>query len=174
MLMVTHRISLLLWFPLMSLTGAFAWMSTLTHTHTHIPHCSIEYSTHKPQSDHLMCSPSQHAVSCWPAEAEESNELLSLLAAGDIFPSCLLLLTPSSTFLFQTYYAVPDTMAFRTEREVDSLHATIECEQPQPDLYKWAWHTHWCEHAYLLQQIFPCCFSWIYFALISLQICGTY
>uniref|UniRef100_A0A8C7YXW6 Phospholipid-transporting ATPase n=1 Tax=Oryzias sinensis TaxID=183150 RepID=A0A8C7YXW6_9TELE len=36
----------------------------------------------------------------------------------------------------KTYYAVPDTMAFRTEQEVDSLHATIECEQPQPDLYK--------------------------------------
>ncbi|CAG05786.1 unnamed protein product, partial [Tetraodon nigroviridis] len=26
----------------------------------------------------------------------------------------------------KTYYAVPDTMAFRTEQEVDSLHATIE------------------------------------------------
>uniref|UniRef100_A0A667Z776 Phospholipid-transporting ATPase n=1 Tax=Myripristis murdjan TaxID=586833 RepID=A0A667Z776_9TELE len=36
----------------------------------------------------------------------------------------------------KTYYAVPDTMAFTTEQEVDSLHATIECEQPQPDLYK--------------------------------------
>uniref|UniRef100_A0A669EGW6 Phospholipid-transporting ATPase n=1 Tax=Oreochromis niloticus TaxID=8128 RepID=A0A669EGW6_ORENI len=36
----------------------------------------------------------------------------------------------------KTYYAIPDTMAFRTEQEVDSLHATIECEQPQPDLYK--------------------------------------
>ncbi|XP_029558708.1 probable phospholipid-transporting ATPase IH isoform X1 [Salmo trutta] len=36
----------------------------------------------------------------------------------------------------KTYYAVPDTMAFKTEQEVDSLHATIECEQPQPDLYK--------------------------------------
>ncbi|CAB1346443.1 unnamed protein product, partial [Coregonus sp. 'balchen'] len=36
----------------------------------------------------------------------------------------------------RTYYAVPDTMAFKTEQEVDSLHATIECEQPQPDLYK--------------------------------------
>lgn len=56
---------------------------------------------------------------------------------GDIFLSCLLLLLPpSSTFLSQTYYAVPDTMAFRTEQEVGSLHATIECEQPQPDLYK--------------------------------------
>ncbi|XP_023854369.1 phospholipid-transporting ATPase IH [Salvelinus sp. IW2-2015] len=31
----------------------------------------------------------------------------------------------------KTYYAVPDTMAFKTEQEVDSLHATIECEQPQ-------------------------------------------
>uniref|UniRef100_A0A673XCY6 Phospholipid-transporting ATPase n=1 Tax=Salmo trutta TaxID=8032 RepID=A0A673XCY6_SALTR len=36
----------------------------------------------------------------------------------------------------KTYYAVPDTTAFKTEQEVDSLHATIECEQPQPDLYK--------------------------------------
>uniref|UniRef100_H3AHS2 Phospholipid-transporting ATPase n=1 Tax=Latimeria chalumnae TaxID=7897 RepID=H3AHS2_LATCH len=36
----------------------------------------------------------------------------------------------------KTYYAVQDTKAFRTEREVDMLHATIECEQPQPDLYK--------------------------------------
>nr|XP_046224207.1 phospholipid-transporting ATPase IH-like [Oncorhynchus gorbuscha] len=36
----------------------------------------------------------------------------------------------------KTYYAVPDTMAFKTEQEVHSLHATIECEQPQPDLYK--------------------------------------
>ncbi|XP_061649295.1 phospholipid-transporting ATPase IH-like isoform X5 [Phyllopteryx taeniolatus] len=36
----------------------------------------------------------------------------------------------------KTYYAVADTMAFRTDREVDSLHAAIECEQPQPDLYK--------------------------------------
>uniref|UniRef100_A0A8C8D8V8 Phospholipid-transporting ATPase n=1 Tax=Oncorhynchus tshawytscha TaxID=74940 RepID=A0A8C8D8V8_ONCTS len=36
----------------------------------------------------------------------------------------------------KTYYAVPDTMAFKTEQELDSLHATIECEQPQPDLYK--------------------------------------
>lgn len=38
-------------------------------------------------------------------------------------------------------------MAFRTEQEVDSLHATIECEQPQPDLYKWVRRRrHWCVH----------------------------
>ncbi|XP_015219692.1 phospholipid-transporting ATPase IH isoform X1 [Lepisosteus oculatus] len=36
----------------------------------------------------------------------------------------------------KTYYAVQDTKAFNTEKEVDSLRATIECEQPQPDLYK--------------------------------------
>uniref|UniRef100_A0AAY4CUK8 Phospholipid-transporting ATPase n=1 Tax=Denticeps clupeoides TaxID=299321 RepID=A0AAY4CUK8_9TELE len=36
----------------------------------------------------------------------------------------------------KTYYAVQDTKAFNTEEEVDTLHATIECEQPQPDLYK--------------------------------------
>lgn len=62
-------------------------------------------------------------------------QMKSLPTVADIFPLCPLL-TPSSTFLWQTYYAVPDTMAFRTEQEVDSLHATIECEQPQPDLYK--------------------------------------
>ncbi|XP_012675184.1 phospholipid-transporting ATPase IH isoform X1 [Clupea harengus] len=36
----------------------------------------------------------------------------------------------------KTYYAVQDTKAFNTEEEIDSIHATIECEQPQPDLYK--------------------------------------
>ncbi|KAG9339493.1 hypothetical protein JZ751_023633 [Albula glossodonta] len=35
-----------------------------------------------------------------------------------------------------TYYAVQDTNAFKTEEELDTLQATIECEQPQPDLYK--------------------------------------
>uniref|UniRef100_A0A3Q2YSF4 Phospholipid-transporting ATPase n=1 Tax=Hippocampus comes TaxID=109280 RepID=A0A3Q2YSF4_HIPCM len=36
----------------------------------------------------------------------------------------------------KTYYAVQDTKAYNAETEVDSIHATIECEQPQPDLYK--------------------------------------
>lgn len=42
------------------------------------------------------------------------------------------------TFLvnLQTHYAVQDTKGFQTEEDVDGLHATIECEQPQPDLYK--------------------------------------
>lgn len=59
------------------------------------------------------------------------------MAVDDISLCLLPLLSPLlSSFVPQTYYAVPDTMAFRTEQEVDSLHATIECEQPQPDLYK--------------------------------------
>ena len=42
------------------------------------------------------------------------------------------------TFLvcLQTHYAVQDTKGFHTEEDIDGLHATIECEQPQPDLYK--------------------------------------
>ncbi|XP_056287053.1 phospholipid-transporting ATPase IH isoform X5 [Pseudoliparis swirei] len=36
----------------------------------------------------------------------------------------------------KTYHAIQDTKAYTTEVEVDSIHATIECEQPQPDLYK--------------------------------------
>ncbi|XP_026971604.1 phospholipid-transporting ATPase IH isoform X4 [Sagmatias obliquidens] len=36
----------------------------------------------------------------------------------------------------KTHYAVQDTKGFHTEEDIDSLHATIECERPQPDLYK--------------------------------------
>ncbi|KAM4537847.1 phospholipid-transporting ATPase IH isoform 2-T2 [Fundulus diaphanus] len=36
----------------------------------------------------------------------------------------------------KTYHAVQDTKAYKTEREVACIHATIDCEQPQPDLYK--------------------------------------
>ncbi|XP_015267253.1 PREDICTED: probable phospholipid-transporting ATPase IH, partial [Gekko japonicus] len=36
----------------------------------------------------------------------------------------------------KTYYAVQDTKSFQSEQDIDTLHATIECEQPQPDLYK--------------------------------------
>ncbi|CAL9698472.1 unnamed protein product [Knipowitschia caucasica] len=42
----------------------------------------------------------------------------------------------------KTYYAVQDTKAYITEEEVDSIHATIECEQPQPDLYKFVGRIH--------------------------------
>ncbi|XP_063103125.1 phospholipid-transporting ATPase IH isoform X7 [Cavia porcellus] len=36
----------------------------------------------------------------------------------------------------KTHYAIQDTKGFHTEEDIDALHATIECEQPQPDLYK--------------------------------------
>uniref|UniRef100_A0A8C5SCI3 Phospholipid-transporting ATPase n=1 Tax=Laticauda laticaudata TaxID=8630 RepID=A0A8C5SCI3_LATLA len=36
----------------------------------------------------------------------------------------------------KTYYAVQDTKTLQNEQDIDKLHATIECEQPQPDLYK--------------------------------------
>ncbi|XP_069746482.1 phospholipid-transporting ATPase IH isoform X3 [Narcine bancroftii] len=35
----------------------------------------------------------------------------------------------------KTYQAVQETKSLQTEAELDSLNATIECEQPQPDLY---------------------------------------
>ncbi|XP_063793479.1 phospholipid-transporting ATPase IG isoform X2 [Pseudophryne corroboree] len=37
---------------------------------------------------------------------------------------------------FKTYVAVRETSALCTDEAVDGLSATIECEQPQPDLYK--------------------------------------
>uniref|UniRef100_A0A7M4ERA5 Phospholipid-transporting ATPase n=1 Tax=Crocodylus porosus TaxID=8502 RepID=A0A7M4ERA5_CROPO len=37
---------------------------------------------------------------------------------------------------FKTHYAVRDTTVLCTHETIDSLAATIECEQPQPDLYK--------------------------------------
>ncbi|XP_013916448.1 PREDICTED: probable phospholipid-transporting ATPase IH [Thamnophis sirtalis] len=36
----------------------------------------------------------------------------------------------------KTYYAVQDTKSLHDEQDIDKLQATIECEQPQPDLYK--------------------------------------
>ncbi|XP_021008511.1 phospholipid-transporting ATPase IG isoform X1 [Mus caroli] len=36
----------------------------------------------------------------------------------------------------KTHYAVRDTIALCTAESIDNLRATIECEQPQPDLYK--------------------------------------
>ncbi|KAL1022261.1 hypothetical protein UPYG_G00024360 [Umbra pygmaea] len=36
----------------------------------------------------------------------------------------------------KTYYSVQDTRPFTTEEDFDTLLASIECEQPQPDLYR--------------------------------------
>ncbi|XP_023686300.2 phospholipid-transporting ATPase IH isoform X2 [Paramormyrops kingsleyae] len=73
-----------------------------------------------------------------------------LVKEDETFPSDLILLSTSrddgTCFVttasldgessHKTYYAVQDTKSFNTEKEVDMLRATIECEQPQPDLYK--------------------------------------
>ncbi|XP_029463630.1 phospholipid-transporting ATPase IG isoform X2 [Rhinatrema bivittatum] len=37
---------------------------------------------------------------------------------------------------YKTYYAVRETACFFSAESVDTLVATVECEQPQPDLYK--------------------------------------
>ncbi|XP_074048158.1 phospholipid-transporting ATPase IH isoform X1 [Macrotis lagotis] len=42
----------------------------------------------------------------------------------------------------KTYFAVQETKGFQTEEDIDSLHATVECEQPQPDLYKFVGRIH--------------------------------
>lgn len=143
---------------------------------THVPYCSAECSSHIPLWVTTWCAHHVRPTLTWGAGphlsassrhlqnlpgAKVRIQMNSLPTAADIFPLCPPPLARSSTFLRQTYYAVPDTMAFRTEQEVDSLHATIECEQPQPDLYKWARHA--LMHAYLLQHISPCCFPWIHF-----------
>lgn len=62
-------------------------------------------------------------LACWPRGAHHRPPLAHLFP--DVgFP------------LRQTHYAVPDTKGFHAEEDIDGLHATIECEQPQPDLYK--------------------------------------
>ncbi|KAK2118704.1 hypothetical protein P7K49_000090 [Saguinus oedipus] len=52
---------------------------------------------------------------------------------GQCSPHAHLLVLADAT---ETHYAVQDTKGFHTEEDIDGLHATIECEQPQPDLYK--------------------------------------
>ncbi|NXH10677.1 AT11C ATPase, partial [Bucco capensis] len=70
--------------------------------------------------------------------------------ADETFPCDLIFLASSSTdgtcyvttasldgeSNFKTHYAVRDTTVLCTDEAIDTLTATIECEQPQPDLYK--------------------------------------
>lgn len=58
-------------------------------------------------------------------------EAVEVKAINDLSWSQLTLFLRLPLLLVQTHYTVPDT-----ERDVESLNATIECEQPQPDLYK--------------------------------------
>uniref|UniRef100_A0A3Q3FQC6 Phospholipid-transporting ATPase n=1 Tax=Kryptolebias marmoratus TaxID=37003 RepID=A0A3Q3FQC6_KRYMA len=95
-----------------------------------------------------------HVVQHGRKVREQSHKLrvgdVVLVEENEIFPCDLILLSSSrddgTCFVttasldgessHKTYYAVQDTKAYKTEEEVSSIHATIECEQPQPDLYK--------------------------------------
>uniref|UniRef100_A0A6I8N6V6 Phospholipid-transporting ATPase n=1 Tax=Ornithorhynchus anatinus TaxID=9258 RepID=A0A6I8N6V6_ORNAN len=73
------------------------------------------------------------------------------VAADETFPCDLILLSSSSDdgicyvttasldgeSNFKTHYAVRDTIMLCTTDSIENLRATIECEQPQPDLYKY-------------------------------------
>ncbi|XP_032878178.1 probable phospholipid-transporting ATPase IH isoform X1 [Amblyraja radiata] len=57
---------------------------------------------------------------------------LSSSANGTCYVTTASLDGESST---KTYHAAQETKSLQTEEELDTLNATIECEQPQPDLY---------------------------------------
>uniref|UniRef100_A0A8C4VDN7 ATPase phospholipid transporting 11A n=1 Tax=Falco tinnunculus TaxID=100819 RepID=A0A8C4VDN7_FALTI len=68
----------------------------------------------------------------------------------------------------KTYYAVQDTKAFHNEQEIDALHATIECEQPQPDLYNLQRIKEITEYNNLVNSAFM---KLLYFAIFSKTSC---
>ncbi|KAM7045108.1 phospholipid-transporting ATPase IG isoform 3-T3 [Molossus nigricans] len=47
----------------------------------------------------------------------------------------------------KTHYAVRDTIALCTAESIDTLRAVIECEQPQPDLYKFVGRISICSNS---------------------------
>ncbi|XP_036126465.1 phospholipid-transporting ATPase IG isoform X1 [Molossus molossus] len=47
----------------------------------------------------------------------------------------------------KTHYAVRDTIALCTPESIDTLRAVIECEQPQPDLYKFVGRISICSNS---------------------------
>ncbi|KAJ3584846.1 hypothetical protein NHX12_015341, partial [Muraenolepis orangiensis] len=67
-----------------------------------------------------------------------------LIKENETFPCDLILLSSSrddgtcfvTTASLDGESSHKDTKAYATEQEVDTIQATIECEQPQPDLYK--------------------------------------
>lgn len=99
--------------------------------------------------DLILLSSSREDGTCFVTTAsldgESSHKVPSVVLTSEphisgfklpTFPACKKPLFKCLVLLPQTYYAVQDTKAYRTETEVESIHATIECEQPQPDLYK--------------------------------------
>ncbi|XP_014267680.1 phospholipid-transporting ATPase IH isoform X2 [Maylandia zebra] len=106
------------------------------------------------KADNAVNQCSVHVVHHGKVVRKQSRKLrvgdVVLVKEDETFPCDLILLSSSrddgTCFVttasldgessHKTYYAVQETKAYNTEKEVDTIHATIECEQPQPDLYK--------------------------------------
>lgn len=73
----------------------------------------------------LIVFPTCHIPTCVSAHHQTHLFIFYTVTEVVIIPFFLL-------SIFQTHYTVPDT-----EKDLQSLIATIECEQPQPDLYKY-------------------------------------
>ncbi|KAG9492249.1 hypothetical protein GDO78_000654 [Eleutherodactylus coqui] len=106
------------------------------------------------KADNAMNQYSVHVIQHGKLVRKQSRKLrvgdIVMVKEDDVFPCDLILLSSSredgTCFVttasldgessHKTYFSVQDTKAFYNEQEMDTLHATIECEQPQPDLYK--------------------------------------
>ncbi|EHB02299.1 Putative phospholipid-transporting ATPase IH [Heterocephalus glaber] len=86
-----------------------------------------EEQSQQPRSSHGLYKPGKHSA---PRAAPWCSSYRTDR------PKCLVVKEPTFAVLLATHYAVQDTKGFHTEEDIDALHATIECEQPQPDLYK--------------------------------------
>uniref|UniRef100_A0A8C5M1H3 Phospholipid-transporting ATPase n=1 Tax=Leptobrachium leishanense TaxID=445787 RepID=A0A8C5M1H3_9ANUR len=106
------------------------------------------------KADNAMNQYSVHVIQHGKLVRKQSKNLkvgdVVLVKEDEAFPCDLILLSTSredgtcyvttasldGESSHKTYHAVQDTKSFRHEQEMDTLYATIECEQPQPDLYK--------------------------------------
>ncbi|XP_075056125.1 phospholipid-transporting ATPase IH isoform X2 [Mixophyes fleayi] len=106
------------------------------------------------KADNAMNQYSVHVIQHGKLVRKQSRKLrvgdIVLVKEDEVFPCDMILLSSSredgTCFVttasldgessHKTYFSIRDTKAFHHEQEMDTLHATIECEQPQPDLYK--------------------------------------
>ncbi|XP_068124167.1 phospholipid-transporting ATPase IH isoform X5 [Hyperolius riggenbachi] len=112
------------------------------------------------KADNAMNQYSVHVIQHGKLVRKQSQKLrvgdIVLVKEDEVFPCDMVLLSSSrddgTCFVttasldgessHKTYYSVQDTKAFHHEQDMDTLHATIECEQPQPDLYKFVGRIH--------------------------------
>ncbi|XP_018417757.1 PREDICTED: probable phospholipid-transporting ATPase IH [Nanorana parkeri] len=106
------------------------------------------------KADNAMNQYSVHVIQHGKLVRKQSQKLrvgdIVMVKEDEVFPCDMILLSSSredgTCFVttasldgessHKTYFSVQDTKAFHHEQDMDTLHATIECEQPQPDLYK--------------------------------------